>query len=77
MPEMHLFDPKVGKYSAGGPFTRHKRRINDFIKDGKLSHILKNKLDVACFQHDSAYSKYKDRLNRKKKDVILKNKAFA
>ena len=35
MPEMHLWDPKVKKYSACGPFTRHKQRINDFMKDGK------------------------------------------
>ena len=57
MPDMHLWDPKVKKYSACGPFTRHKQRINDFMKDGKLSHILKDKLDAACFQHDSAYAK--------------------
>ena len=76
MPEMHLWDPKVKKYSACGPFIRHKQTINDFMKDGKLSHILKNKLDAACFQHDSAYAKYKDRLNRKKSDVVLKNKAL-
>ena len=59
MPEMHLFDPKAGKYSACGPFTRHKQRINGFTNDGKLSHILKNELDAACFQHDFAYSKLK------------------
>ena len=76
IPEMHLFDPKVGKYSACGPFTRHKQRINDFMNDGKISHILKNRLDAACFQHDSAYAKCKDRLNRKKSDVVLKNKAL-
>ena len=63
---MHLSDPKVKKYSACGPFTTHKQRTNDFMKDGKLRHILKSKLDAACFQHDSAYAKYKDRLNRKK-----------
>ena len=66
MPEMHLWNPKIGKYSACGPFTRHKQRVNDFMNDEKLSHMLKNKLDSACFQHDSAYVKYKDRLNRKK-----------
>ena len=27
MPEMHLWDPKVRKYSACGPFTRHQKRI--------------------------------------------------
>ena len=74
MPEMHLWDLKVGKYSACGPFTRHKQRINDFMNDGKLCHILKNKLDAACFQHDSPYAKYKDRLHRKKTDVVLKIK---
>ena len=35
MPEMHLSDCKVKKYSACGQFTKHKQRINDFMKDGK------------------------------------------
>ena len=46
------------------------------MKDGRLSHIAKNKLDAACFQHDSAYAKYKDRLNRRQSDIVLKNKAL-
>ena len=65
MPEMHLWDPKVKKYSACGRFTRNQQRINEFMKDGKLSHIAKNRLDAACFQHDSAYNNYKDSVNRK------------
>ena len=76
MPEMHLWDPKAKKYSACGPFTRHQKRIDMFMKDGRLSHILKNRLDAACSQHDSAYAKYKDRLNRKQSDIVLKNKAL-
>ena len=72
MPEMHFWDPKIKKYSACGPFTRHQQRINDFMKDGKISHIAKNRLDAACFQHGSAYNKYKDSLNRKKSDVFFK-----
>ena len=76
MPEMHLWDPKAKKYSACGPFSRHKQRINDFMKDGKLTHIAKNRFDSACFQHDSAYAKYKDRLNRKKSDIVFKKKAL-
>ena len=76
MSEMHLWDLTAKEYSACGPFTRHKQIINDFIKDGKLSHILKNRLDAVCFQHDSAYAKYKDRLNRKKSDIVLRNKAL-
>ena len=72
MPEMHLWDPKVKKYSDCGPFTRHQQRINDNMKDGKINHIAKNILDAACFQHDSAYAKYKNRLNRKTSDIFLK-----
>ena len=73
---MHLWDPKVKKCSACGPFARHKQRINDFMKDGKLSHIVNNRLDAACFQHDSVYAKYKDRLNRKKNYIVLNSRAL-
>ena len=62
-PGMHLWNRKVKKYSACGPSTRRQKRIDAFMEDGKLSHILQNRLDAACFQHDSAYAKYKDRLN--------------
>ena len=76
MPEMHLWESKAKKYSACGPFTRHQQRINDFMKDGRLSNIAKNRLDAACFQHDSACNKYKDSLSRKKSDIVSKNKAL-
>ena len=76
MPEMYLWDPKVKKYSACGLVTRHQKRIDMFMKDGRLSHILKNRLDAACFQHDSAYAKYKDRASRRQSDIVLKNKAL-
>ena len=33
-------------------------------------------MDAACFQYDSAKAKYKDRLNRKQSDIVLKNKAL-
>ena len=46
------------------------------MKDGRLSHILKNRLGAACFQHDSAYPKYKDRTSRRQSDIVLKNKAL-
>ena len=46
------------------------------MKDGRLSHIAKNELDAACFQHDYAYNKYKDSVNRKQSDIVLKNKAL-
>ena len=46
------------------------------MKDGRLSRIVKNRLDAVFFQHDSAYNKYKDSVNRKKSDVVLKHKAL-
>ena len=76
MPELHLWDTKVKKYSACGPFTRYKQRIDQFMKDGRLNHIAKNKLDATCFRHDSAYKKYKDSVNRRQSDIALKNKAL-
>ena len=76
MPEMHLWDPKVKKYSACGPFTRHKKRIDMFMKDGRLSYIPKIRLGAACFQHASDNAKYKDRANRRQFDIVLKNKSL-
>ena len=76
MPEMHLRDSKVKKYSACGPFTTHQKRIDMFMKDGRLSYILKNRLDAACFQHASDYAKYKGRANRIQFDIVLKNKSL-
>ena len=76
MPDMYLYQPKIVKHSACGPFTRHQQRIHQFMKDGKLSHIAKNKLDAACFQHDAAYNMCKDLKNRTQSDIVLKNKTY-
>ena len=46
------------------------------MKHERLSHIAKNRLDAACFQHDSVYNKYKDAVNRKQSGIVLKNKAL-
>ena len=76
MPELHLVDPTVKKYSAYGPFTKHTKRIQDFLNTGKLSYICKNDFDMACFQHDMAYNKFKDLEKRTQSDIVLKNKAL-
>ena len=57
--EMHLKQPGF-TYSACGPFTRNRQRIDKFIITGDTSYIYKNELEKACFQHDMAYDKYKD-----------------
>ena len=76
MPELHLIDPIVKKYSACGPFTKHTQRTQNFLNAGKLSYIYKNDLDKACFQHDMAYNKFKDLEKRTQLEVVLKNKAL-
>ena len=76
MPELHLVDPIVKKYSTCGPFTKHTKRIQDFLNTGKLNYIYKNDLDKTCFQHDMAYNKYKDLETRTQSDRVLKDKSF-
>ena len=36
-------------YSAYGPFTRNKKRIQKFMQTGDTNNIYKNELDKACF----------------------------
>ena len=74
--ELHLFDPVVGKYSACGPGTKHKERIEKYIQTGDTSHIFKNELDKHCFYHDSAYDKHKDVPNRLVADRKLMDGAY-
>ena len=48
MPEMLLKQPGF-TYSAFGPFTKNKERIQKFKETGDTSYIYKNELDKACF----------------------------
>ena len=63
MPEMHLKQPGF-TYSACGPFTKNKERIEKFMQSGNTNFIYKNELDKACFQHDMDYGKTKDLAKR-------------
>ena len=74
MPEMHLRQPQF-TYSGGGPFTKHKQRIQKFKETGDTNYIYKNELDKACFAHDAAYSDSKDLTKRTVADKILRDKA--
>ena len=65
MPEMHL----RFTYSACGPFTKNKERIQKFKETGDTRYIYRKELDKACFEHDIAYGKYKD-LTKKKQNQI-------
>ena len=59
MPEMHLKQPGF-TYSACGPLTKNKERIQKFKETGDNSYICKNEPHEACFQHDMAYGDFKD-----------------
>ena len=48
MPEMHLKQPGF-TYSAFGPFTKDKERIEKFKQTGNTNFIYKNELNKACF----------------------------
>ena len=75
MLEMHLKQPGY-TYSACGPFTKNKERVQKFEETGDTSYIYKNGLDKACFQHDMAYGDFKDLKIRTVSDKILRDKAF-
>ena len=53
MSEMYLKQPGF-TFSACGPFTKNKERIQNFKEKGDTSYIYKNELDKTCFQHDMA-----------------------
>ena len=63
-------------YSACGPFTRKKERIEKFMQTGNTDFIYRNELDKACFQHNMAYGKSKDLAKRTQSDKVLRDKAF-
>ena len=75
MSEMHLRQPQF-TYSACGPFSKYKQRIQKFKETGDTNYIYKNELDKACFAHDAAYSVCKGLTKRTVADKILRDKSF-
>ena len=63
-------------YSARGPFTKNKERIQKFKETGDTKYIYRNELDKACFQYDMAYGDFNDLAKRTAADKVLRNKAF-
>ena len=72
---MHLKQPEF-TYSACGPFTRNKERIEKFMKTGNTDFIYRNELDKACFQDDMAYGDFKYLARRTASDKVLRDKAL-
>ena len=63
-------------YSACGPFTKHRERIQKFRETGRLRHLYRNELEKVCFVHDAAYSESKDLAKRTISEKILKDRAY-
>ena len=76
MPEMHLRQPGF-TYSACGPFTKNKERIQKLKGTGDTKYIYRNELDKACFQHDMTYGDFKDLEKRTASDKVLRSKPFS
>ena len=74
-PERHLKQSGF-TYSACGPFTKNKERIQKFKEIRDTKYIYKNELDKACFQHDMVYGNLKDLARRTASDNVLRDKAF-
>ena len=74
MPEMHLGQPGF-TFSACGPFTKNKERIQKFKETGDSWYIYQNELK-ACFQTDMAYGDFKNLTRTTASDKILRDKAF-
>ena len=71
MQELHLKQPGF-IYTACGPFTKHREKIQKFRKPSNLKHLYRNKLDKACF----AYSDGKDLAKRTISDKILRDTVY-
>ena len=59
MLEMHLRQPGF-TYSARGPFTKNKEKIQKFKVTRDLTYICKTKIDQAWNQHDITNGDFKD-----------------
>ena len=72
---MHLRQPGF-TYSARGPFTKNKKRIQKTSETGDSRYIYQNKLDKVCFQYDTVYGDFKDLTRRAASDKIWHDKPF-
>ena len=75
MPKIHLKQPGF-TYSACGPLTKNKERIEKFMQSRNTDFIYRNEIDKACSQHDMAHGKSKDLTKRTQLGKFLRDKAF-
>ena len=75
MPKMHLIQSGF-TYSACGPSTENKEKIQILKEIGDSQYIHQKELNKACFQHDMAYADFKDLTRRTASKKILCVKSF-
>ena len=75
MPEIHLRQTWF-TYSACGPFTKIKRRIQKLKEARDSQYICQNEVHKACFQHGIAYRDFKYLARKATSDKILCDEAF-
>ena len=63
MSELHLKQPGF-TYTAFQPFAKNREITKRFKETGDLNYIYKNKLDRACFPHDTVDVDGKDLTKR-------------
>ena len=74
MPEIYLRWPWF-TFSACGPFTKNKERIQKFKETGDSRYIHQNELDKACFD-DMTYRDFENLTKRTASDKILHDEGF-
>ena len=72
MPELHLKQQWL-IYSACGPFTENRERIQKFRETGHLKHSYRKQLDKSCL---AAHYDIKDLAKGTISDKILKNRVY-
>ena len=75
MPKIHFKSTWI-TYSACGPFTKNKERIQNLKETGDTKYNYRNVLDKVYFQHDMAYGDLKGLTRRTVSDKVLWGKAF-
>ena len=75
MSEIHLRQPRF-TYSACGPFTKTKERIQKFKETVDSRYIYQKDLYKAYFQHGIAYEDFKDFSRRTVSDKVLHDRVF-
>ena len=73
--EKHLRQAKF-TYSACGPSTKNKERIQKFKETGDSRDVYGNKLDKASFLRNMAYNDFKNFPRRTASDKVLRDKSF-